>query len=349
MENAAAEIARRLAQEAEAVCRHYLPNGRKQGRYWIVGDVFNTPGRSLFVCLTGPTSGKGAAGKWTDAASAEHGDLLDLIALNQHLDSLKDTLDEARRFLLLPRPVRETAKPPPAPRGSAAAARRLWAIAQPVAGTLAETYLRRRGITDLRNCGALRFHPCCYYRADVDAPTETWPALIAAVRDLDGTLTGVHRTWLDPATAGKAPVATPRKAMGDLLGHAVRFGAVLDVLVAGEGVETMLSLRQVLPAMPAAAALSANHLAALLLPASLRRLYVARDNDAAGQSATARLTGRAQAAGIEALSLTPTSGDFNEDLRTLGREALAAAIRVQLVPEDVARFLAPEGTRRNAG
>ena len=32
----------------------------------------------MFVRLTGP-AGKGAAGKWTDAATGEHGDLLDLI------------------------------------------------------------------------------------------------------------------------------------------------------------------------------------------------------------------------------------------------------------------------------
>jgi len=62
----AADLARRLARDAEAVCRHYLSNGRRYGRYWLVGDVANTPGRSLFVRLTGPESGKGAAGKWTD-------------------------------------------------------------------------------------------------------------------------------------------------------------------------------------------------------------------------------------------------------------------------------------------
>ena len=60
----------------------YLSNGRRQGRYWLVGDVANTPGRSLFVRLSGPESGKGAAGKWTDAATGEHGDLLDLIAMS---------------------------------------------------------------------------------------------------------------------------------------------------------------------------------------------------------------------------------------------------------------------------
>ncbi|WP_081599011.1 toprim domain-containing protein [Tistrella mobilis] len=336
----AADLAHRLAHHAEAVCRHYLSNGRKEGRYWLVGDVFNTPGRSLFVRLTGPTSGKGAAGKWTDAATGEHGDLLDLIALSQDLDSLKDTLDEARRFLSLPRPVREAQRVGPAPQGSPEAARRLWAISQSIAGTLAEAYLRSRGIMDLRNVGALRFHPRCYYRADDEGPTETWPALIASVRDLDGTLTGVHRTWLDPTTRDKAPVATQRKAMGDLLGHAVRFGTALDIMAAGEGIETMLSLRQVMPELPMAAALSANHLAALLLPSTLRRLYIARDDDPAGHRATARLTERAEAAGIEALTLTPALGDFNEDLRTLGAGALAAALRVQLAPADVDRFLA---------
>jgi hypothetical protein len=60
------EIACRLAQNAEAVCRHYLSNGRREGHYWIVGDVANTPGRSLYVRLSGPLSGKGACGKWTD-------------------------------------------------------------------------------------------------------------------------------------------------------------------------------------------------------------------------------------------------------------------------------------------
>src|SRR6266851_5582268 len=102
MSSHAAELAHRLAREAEAVCRHYLSNGRRRGRYWIVGDVANAPGRSLFVRLTGPDSGPGAAGKWTDAATGQHGDLLDLIALNRGLEHLRDVLDEARRFLRVP-------------------------------------------------------------------------------------------------------------------------------------------------------------------------------------------------------------------------------------------------------
>ena len=77
MRRDASELAHRLAREAEAVCRHYLSNGKREGRYWLVGDVHNSPGRSMFVRLQ--DSKKGPAGKWTDAATGEHGDLLDII------------------------------------------------------------------------------------------------------------------------------------------------------------------------------------------------------------------------------------------------------------------------------
>ncbi|MBX9825372.1 MAG: toprim domain-containing protein [Xanthobacteraceae bacterium] len=343
MSSHAAELAHRLARDAEAVCRHYLSNGRRQGRYWLVGDVANTPGRSLFVRLTGPESGKGAAGKWTDAATGEHGDLLDVIRESCGLVDFHDVIAEARRFLSLPRPQPSpgchTRKQSPAPTGSPESARRLFAMSQPIPGTIAETYLRKRGIMALHELRALRFHPRCYYRPDVDAPTEVWPALIAAVTDLDGKITGAHRTWLDPSGYDKAPVDTPRRAMGHLLGHGVRFGAATDVMAAGEGLETMLSLRSALPALPMLAALSANHLAAILFPAPLRRLYVARDRDPAGDLAVATLTERAQSAGVEALTLTPVLGDFNEDLRELGVDELRAALRIQLAPEDIPRFL----------
>ncbi len=335
----ASELARRLAREAEAVCRHYLSKGRRQGRYWMVGDVRNTPGRSMFVRLSGPDSGPGAAGRWTDAASAEHGDLLDVIRESCGLVEFREIAEEARRFLSLPRAEPPVAPRPPGPQGSAEAARKLWAMAKPLAGTLAETYLRARGITTVHHAGALRFHPRCYYRPDEHAPTEIWPAMIAAVTDLSGAITGAHRTWLAPDGLGKAPIDTPRRAMGGLLGHAVRFGVDADVLAAGEGIETMLSLRCALPAMPMAAALSASHLAAFQFPSTLRRLYIVRDADVAGDTAVAVLTERAEAAGIEALVLSPRLGDLNEDLQAFGSGAIRATVRNQLAHEDAVRFM----------
>jgi hypothetical protein len=213
-------------------------------------------------------------------------------------------------------------------------------MSQPIHGTLVQTYLRERGITDLRGTGSLHFHPRCYYRPEEHSPTETWPAMIAAVTDLDGKITGAHRTWLDPRRRDKAPIDTPRRAMGDLLGNAVRFGIGSDVIAAGEGIETVLSLRQVLPDMPMLAALSAAHLAAILFPDTLRRLYIVRDNDPAGDAARDTLIERADAGGIEAIVISPQLGDFNEDLRSLGLDTLSVEARLQVAPQDVARFMA---------
>ncbi len=343
----AGELARRLAREAEAVCRHYLSSGRREGRYWMVGDVKNTPGRSMFVRLSGPESGKGAAGKWTDAATGEHGDLLDVIGQTCDLDDFRVIETEARRFLSLPRSQPGPESGPrlsPVPPGSPEPARRLIAMSKPIPRTLVETYLRNRSITALHGTGNLRFHPRCYYRPDRDRPTEIWPAMIAAVTDLDGRITGAHRTWLDPngfdpIRLGKAPIESPRRAMGHLLGNAVRFGIAHDIAAAGEGIETMLSLRCVMPDMPMMAALSAAHLAAILFPATLRRLYVVRDNDPAGDGALDQLFNRANAARIDAVALSPRDDDFNADLRRFGIDALRMAVRVQLVPENVARFM----------
>ena len=340
----AGDLARRLAENAEAVCRRYLSAGRRHGNYWLVGDVRNTPGGSLFVRLRDTANGR--VGKWTDAQSGEHGDLLDVIRESLGLVDFRDVADEARAFLSLPRldPVSSSQDRPARERGSASsseAARRLWAMSGPITGTPVETYLHRRDMTLLHGTGALRSHPRCFYRPDEHSPTESWPAMIAAVTDLDGTLTGVHRTWLAADGRGKAPVDHPRRALGGLLGHAVRFGVASDVLAAGEGIETVLSLRQVLPDLPLAACLSSAHLAAMTFPSTLRRLYVLRDDDPAGDHAVTTLMARTQEAGVECLVLSPRLADFNDDLRALGRSALRAILHPQLAPSDVARFLQP--------
>jgi hypothetical protein len=224
-------------------------------------------------------------------------------------------------------------------------------MSRPIAGTIAEAYLRGRGIRlEPHDAAALRFHPHCFYRQDEGAEPASrtaWPAMIAAVTDQDGDITGLQRTYLDPgldpATGGKAPLPTPRRAMGNLLGHSVRFGTGCDTMAIGEGIETVLSLRRILPTMPMAAALSAGHLAAFLPPPGLRRLYIVRDHDRAGHWAADRLMAWTQEAGIEAIVLVPSLGDFNDDLRRLGVDALASRVRVQLAPEDVGTFWrAPE-------
>lgn len=346
MQSPASQIAYALADHAEAVCRRYLSKGRKEGRYWLVGDVHNTPGRSLYVRLSASPDGRGAAGKWTDAQNGDHGDLLDVIAATCGHRSLRETLEEARHFLSMPMPAAcddgLRHRKPKAPTGTPEAARRLWAASQPIAGSIAAAYLASRGVIDLTGCEALRFHPNCYYRASEDDALDVrpaWPAMIAAVTDDTGNVTGAHRTWLARDGSDKAVVAYPRRAMGHLLGHGVRFGAAGAVMIAGEGIETMLSLRQVMPKMPAIAGLSAAHLAAILFPAMLRRLYVALDDDPAGMAALKILTARAKPAGIEIVPIEPRLDDFNSDLCAFGRERMAPTLRGQLRAGDTRNFL----------
>ncbi len=162
---------------------------------------------------------------------------------------------------------------------------------------------------------------------------------MAAVTDPNGTLTGLHRTFLDPSLdpgrLGKAPVATPRRSLGRLAGNGVRFGRPdAPVLLVGEGIETLLSLlpsvRDDVPDVAAIAALSAAHLAMLTLPIGTTALLIARDNDPAGCRAAERLRQRAEAAGLAATVLRPRLIDFNADLRAWGTAALASRIRPQL-------------------
>jgi hypothetical protein len=347
MTGSAAELARRLGDHAEAVCREYLSNGRRVGNYWIVGDVRNTEGRSMHVRLK--TNAKGLAGKWVDEATAEYGDLLDVIRESCGLVEFRDVADEARRFLAMPRPQAEeprAQRAPAAARSSPEAARRLFAMSGPVAGTLAERYLAGRGILLTARERALRFHPGCYHRDLVTGETQALPALIAAVTGPDGVLTGVQRTWLDPSGDGKAQLADPRRSLGRLLGNGIWLGlgpgAPVPVMAAGEGFETMASLRTVMPALPVAAATSANHLAGLIFPPGCRRLYIAADADAAGRHGIERLSQRAGEAGIATLVLRPQLGDFNDDLRHLDPPRLAAWLGDQLAPDDARHFL-PSG------
>jgi hypothetical protein len=344
----ASDLADRLAQDAEAVCRHYLSAGRRAGNYWLVGDVGNTEGRSLYVHLTGPR-----AGRWADAATGQFGDLLDLVRESCRLVDFRDVAEEARHFLSLPQPEpmssrrSDASDAAPVERPAAERARRLLRMTQPLAGTLADGYLRERAILRASIHAALRFHPSCYYRDLATGLTSSYPALVAAVTDHAGAITGVHRTYLatglDPGGVGKAKVDDPRRALGRLLGNGVRFGFPVDepvpVMAAGEGLETMLSLVAIMSGMPTVAAVTANHLAAFRFPPGCLRIYIAADADAAGRHGIEGLSRRAQERGILPLVLSPELGDFNEDLRWLGPDRLTASLRAQLVPEDAIAFL----------
>ena len=175
----AAAVAAALGRCAEAVCRHYLPHGRRQGRYWVAGDLDGARGRSLYVRLAGP----GSPGKWT--ATGEHGDLLDIIRHRLRAPTLRAALDEARAFLALPAAGECGAY------DATEAARRLWRRCRAIEGTHAEKYLRARGLARCR-FAALRFHPELRYREG--SSVRRLPALVAAVSVLRTTACGSVRS-----------------------------------------------------------------------------------------------------------------------------------------------------------
>jgi len=164
-----------LAERAEVVCKHYLPNGNRVGRYWIVGDARNAEGGSMKVRLY--PSKDGAVGRWVDYASGEYGDLLDVIRLSQGLANLRDTVREAEAFLSLPKATNNSS------------------VSAIVGGALG------------CDMPSLRFHPRCFFTSGGEL--QHLPVIIAAFTNEKGDLTGLHRTFLDISGTGKVTIENP--------------------------------------------------------------------------------------------------------------------------------------------
>lgn len=193
----------------------------------------------------------------------------------------------------------------------------LWNEAQPIAGTLAETYLRGRGIA----CplpDSLRFHPACWH-----GPTaKRYPAVVAAVQGADRA--SVHRTFLRADATGKAALDPAKMMLGGAAGGAVRLTQGPGPLVVAEGIETALSLASGLLSAPAAvwAALSTSGVRNLRLPDGPGRLTIAPDGDKAGREAANALAARAHMLGWHvALLPAPDGRDWNDILMMKGEAA----------------------------
>lgn len=185
----------------------------------------------------------------------------------------------------------------------------------PVTGTIAEAYLRGRGIT----CpmpDMLRFHTSCWH------PTgKRLPAMVARVKGSDGY--AVHRTYLKPDGSGKAEVEPAKAMLGNCAGGAVRLIEAEGPLVAAEGIETALSLASGLLTVPATiwAALSTSGLRALRLPATPARLTIAVDGDTPGREAAHMLAERAHKLGWTVSFLqAPEGKDWNDVLREMEKK-----------------------------
>jgi len=336
-----AEISADLGARAESFCRAYFAEGHRQGNYWQIGDTSGAAGRSLVIRLHG---GEGRrAGGWTDYATGEFGDLIDLLHAKLGSRSLHETLLEALHFLgNAPLPEKRISKRKLKDDGAAnakriASARKLFAAGRPILGTAAATYLHSRGIACFGP--ALRYHPRVYFRSEEtasDHPSYA-PALLAKITDNQGNITGCARTYLDPITGRIADLSNPKRIQGQLHGNAIRFwsAANLDELIIGEGLENTLSVGTALPEFNLASCLTATHLGLFIPSSGIKRIWIARDNDVAGERAAQTLASKLGSSGIECRCLVPKHGDFNEDLLAFGKDALRHTLLLAMSVEDL--------------
>jgi hypothetical protein len=197
--------------------------------------------------------------------------------------------------------------------GRTARALEIWNASAPIVGTPAETYLTGRGLTYAGE--ALRWHPSCPF-----GKGERSGCMIGLVRNVfTDEPQAIHRTAID-ADGRKID----RKAYGPIAGGAIKLVADADITLAlavAEGVETALAIRNLpnLDNMPVWALISASGLAAFPALSGIESIWIAVDNDDAGNSAAATLAARWQEAGAETIGLRPKplSTDLNDITRAV--------------------------------
>ncbi len=307
-------IAALLAKRAEDLCRHLLPGGYRKDSEWRCGSVQGEAGKSLGVHLKGTK-----AGLWSDFATGQGGDLLDLIAAVSRLDTA-DAIGSAKSWLGIeddtgapasrPRPV---CKPKGQDKDAVKrteAALAIWRASRPAPLTPVESYLHHRNIT-IPIPPSLRYNPATKYK-----PLGlTLPAMIAGVQSPARKIVAVHRTYLRLNGRGKAGVSTPKMALGPIAHGAVRLGPAGPVLGIAEGIETGLSVMQLF-GVPVWCALG-SRLDRVALPKEVQRVIIFADSGEAGMDAANRALDAFNEQGRQTEICVPDLGDFND---VLGKE-----------------------------
>jgi len=192
----------------------------------------------------------------------------------------------------------------------------IWDEAGDPRSTLAEVYLRSRGL-DLSNdvAGAVvRFHPRCPWRDEERQQTIRVPALVACMRAIDvDSITAVHRTRLTPEGT-----KVDRRMLGIAAGSAIKIDpddAVTIGLAIGEGIESCLAGRQ-LGFKPVWSLGSASAIAAFMVSPGIEALTILAERDDANARAIEACASRWHAAGREVVVVEPASGsDILDALR----------------------------------
>lgn len=310
----ASELAEALAARVDDVVAALLPAAKRSGNYWHCGSIAGEPGDSLYVRRHGER-----AGAWTDAATQEFGDALDLVAAVMRCD-MREAMQWARRFLGIEDGRPWQPPPPPAEvvkidHGARAAALEVWRGTELPQGTPAERYLRGRSIT-VPLPPSIRFHRALRYpRSGL-----LLPCLVAAVSGPDRLITAIQRIYIT-SDGKKAGVSDPKLTLGQLGNGAVRLAAATEQLGLAEGLETGLSAVQ-LYGVPVWAALG-TRMDAVAVPDTVTALALFADNDEAGRRAAERAMAIHERQGrtIEVIYPPNNLKDFNDALLARGEAA----------------------------
>lgn len=177
---------------------------------------------------------------------------------------------------------------------------RLWCSARPVVpGDPVDTYLRTRGLRQQAWPSDLRFCATCFFSSEDKQSGQSMPAMLALVRDRDGRMVNIQKTFLDGSR--KASIPAPRQFMrgGIPAGAAIRLHPAGPVLGIAEGVETALAAASLF-GLPVWSALSAASMKNWQPPPGVNEVVVFADNDInlVGQEAAASLAKTLSGCGI---------------------------------------------------
>lgn len=198
-----------------------------------------------------------------------------------------------------------------AKRDMGALALRLWQASIPIAGTLAETYLRARGLSPPHS-RALRFNPATIHGSGTER--RTMPALIAAVEN-DLGVVAVQRTFLDPDDVLRKPFPKPKLALGLFGTAAIRLAPATDELGLAEGIEDALSATEWF-GTPTWALGGVERLAFVAIPERVRRIIIYGDRGRAAERLLTKARAHLAANGRELVSRIPEKhADWNDAWR----------------------------------
>lgn len=293
---------------------HWLPCGKYRGHLYIaLNPIRDDRHLGSFQIDT-------RTGRWTDHAVSRCSGR-DPVSLYAYLFTQRDYRKAVRQLAGDPivraaiatgatSPAANTAKPARATAERLALAQRIYRGASDISGTPAETYLLSRGLVPTQAWETLRWSLLPY------PGRGRYHTLIAPITAIDGTLVGIHRTYLQPSGI-KLDEPNAKLSLGRVGGCAIRLGEPASALVICEGLEDGLTLYEMLDCKPVWVASGAAMLAQMRIPHCVTKLTIAADNDTAGELAAQHAADAHGRQGREVRTMRPSPAfkDFNDELR----------------------------------